>query len=290
MSPFMSSMPPAGLIEMPPESKQTPLPMKATGLALPASLPRAVPAHHDDAAFLARALADGQQRAHADFLQLLLVEDLDLDAELLQLLRAAGELLRVEHVRRLVDQGAGQHHPFARSPRGRGGPCRPPGIGHGDDDARPRRPPRRRASLSCRFRTRRRAASCRARGRPPPPRRCAGRRVPRGTERRRTCSCPPGPGRRRRGRRNPSRRARRPADAHHDQTRRLEPGGSEDRQAAGRLALEALRRNGPRDRVGGGLADHLVHARRKREVVSHEDDEGAGRGQARGRKGNFQTL
>ena len=31
MSPFMSSMPAAGLIEMPPVSKQTPLPMKATG-------------------------------------------------------------------------------------------------------------------------------------------------------------------------------------------------------------------------------------------------------------------
>ena len=31
MSPFMSSMPDAGLIEMPPVSKQTPLPMNATG-------------------------------------------------------------------------------------------------------------------------------------------------------------------------------------------------------------------------------------------------------------------
>ena len=33
MSPFMSSMPAAGLIEMPPESKQTPLPRTTTGLA-----------------------------------------------------------------------------------------------------------------------------------------------------------------------------------------------------------------------------------------------------------------
>src|SRR5664280_2442718 len=33
MSPFMSSMEAAGLIEMPPVSKQTPLPMKATGAA-----------------------------------------------------------------------------------------------------------------------------------------------------------------------------------------------------------------------------------------------------------------
>ncbi len=31
MSPFMSSMPPADLIEMPPVSKQTPLPTNATG-------------------------------------------------------------------------------------------------------------------------------------------------------------------------------------------------------------------------------------------------------------------
>ena len=31
MSPFMSSMPAAPLIEMPPVSKVTPLPMKATG-------------------------------------------------------------------------------------------------------------------------------------------------------------------------------------------------------------------------------------------------------------------
>ena len=42
MSPFMSSMPGAGLIEMPPVSKHTPLPMKATGVG--ASL-AAVPAH-----------------------------------------------------------------------------------------------------------------------------------------------------------------------------------------------------------------------------------------------------
>ena len=34
MSPFMSSMLPAGLIEMPPVSKQTPLPTKAIGLSV----------------------------------------------------------------------------------------------------------------------------------------------------------------------------------------------------------------------------------------------------------------
>ena len=34
MSNFMSSMPPAGLMEMPPVSKVTPLPMKAIGLVV----------------------------------------------------------------------------------------------------------------------------------------------------------------------------------------------------------------------------------------------------------------
>jgi hypothetical protein len=38
MSPFMSSMPPPGLMEMPPESKITPLPIRATG-ASPAGPP-----------------------------------------------------------------------------------------------------------------------------------------------------------------------------------------------------------------------------------------------------------
>ena len=84
MSPFMSSMPAAGLIEMPPVSKQTPLPTKATGLLALLRALRAVPAHDDQPAVAARALADAEQRAHAELLHLVLVEDLDLDAELLQ--------------------------------------------------------------------------------------------------------------------------------------------------------------------------------------------------------------
>ncbi len=39
MSPFMSSMPPLPLMEMPPESKVTPLPMKATGASEESSAP-----------------------------------------------------------------------------------------------------------------------------------------------------------------------------------------------------------------------------------------------------------
>ena len=57
MSPFMSSMLAAGLIEMPPVSKQTPLPTKAIGCA---SWRAAVPAHDDDAA---RARSPGRRRA-----------------------------------------------------------------------------------------------------------------------------------------------------------------------------------------------------------------------------------
>ena len=87
MSPFMSSMPAAGLIEMPPVSKHTPLPMKATGASL--FLPpfqRMI----DDAAVVRRALADAEQRAHAELLHRRHVEHLDRDAELLQRRRRGG--------------------------------------------------------------------------------------------------------------------------------------------------------------------------------------------------------
>jgi hypothetical protein len=64
MSPFMSSMLPAGLIEMPPVSKQTPLPTKAMGLLAGLA---AVPAHDDHAAVAFRPLRHAEQRAHAEF-------------------------------------------------------------------------------------------------------------------------------------------------------------------------------------------------------------------------------
>ena len=50
--------------------------------------------------------ADAEQRAHADLLHRLLVEDLDLDAELFELGGTVGELLGIEHVRRLVHEVA----------------------------------------------------------------------------------------------------------------------------------------------------------------------------------------
>ena len=120
MSPFMSSMPAAGLIEMPPESKQTPLPTKATGLAFLRL--GAAPAHDDEPAVALRALADAEQRAHAEFGHRLFVENFDVDAERLQGRRAFGEGLGIEHVRRLVDEVAGEFDAFGdRHARGRRG-------------------------------------------------------------------------------------------------------------------------------------------------------------------------
>ncbi len=91
MSPFMSSMPAAGLIEMPPVSKQTPLPTKATrlGLASCAAL-GAAPAHdrrrgsRDREPWPTPSSAPMPSSLHRR-----LIEDLDLDAELFELLRAA---------------------------------------------------------------------------------------------------------------------------------------------------------------------------------------------------------
>ena len=87
MSPFMSSMPAAGLIEMPPVSKHTPLPTKATGAS-----PFLPPFQRMMTTRLsARALPDAEQRAHAELAHRLLVENLDLDAELLSAAARRGE-------------------------------------------------------------------------------------------------------------------------------------------------------------------------------------------------------
>ena len=174
MSPFMSSMPAAGLIEMPPVSKHTPLPMKATGAS-----PFLPPFQRMTTMRLsrARALADAEQRVHAELLHRLDVEHLDRDAELLQRRGAAGEFLRIEHVGRLVDQVA-RHActPSATGLRARPGLARGGRVG----DARSstltlrlgrRRPP---CAWSCSDRTHRRAAARRARA--PPPGRASARR------------------------------------------------------------------------------------------------------------------
>ena len=93
---------------MPPVSKVTPLPTKATGLVLGLA---AVPSHDDQARPARRALRDAEQRAHAELLHLLLAQDLDLDAELLQFLDAGGEFHRPQYIGRFVDQIARQEHP-----------------------------------------------------------------------------------------------------------------------------------------------------------------------------------
>ncbi len=79
MSHFMSSMPPAGFSEIPPVSKHTPLPIRATGVCV---LGPVHPAHHQELRLALAALADAQQHVHAELLHLGLAQNLDLDAEL----------------------------------------------------------------------------------------------------------------------------------------------------------------------------------------------------------------
>ena len=126
-------MPPAGLIEMPPVSNTTPLPTKATGFSPGLA---AVPLHDRQARRPAGALRDAEQRAHAELAHLLLAEDLDLDAELLQRLGALGELLRPEHVGRLVDEIAGQDDALDHGTRGGKGLPGGGGIAHDDGHLR----------------------------------------------------------------------------------------------------------------------------------------------------------
>ena len=64
MSPFMSSMPAAGLSEMPPVSKVTPLPTKAIGS--PPLAPAPFHCMTDDVTRPLAALPDGEQRIHAE--------------------------------------------------------------------------------------------------------------------------------------------------------------------------------------------------------------------------------
>src|SRR5262249_56165332 len=88
------------------------------------SPPLAVPAHHDQPALVRRALADAEQRIHAELAHGLRVENLDGHAELAQIPGAAGKFLRIEDIRRLVDEVAGEHHAL-----GQGRPPRPPPPG-----------------------------------------------------------------------------------------------------------------------------------------------------------------
>ena len=107
MSPFMSSMPDAGLIEMPPVSKHTPLPMNATG-----GVPFLPPFQRMTTMRLAMlgALPDPEQRVHPQFLHRGNVKNLNGYAEFLEAVGAAREFLRKQHIGRLVDEVARQQH------------------------------------------------------------------------------------------------------------------------------------------------------------------------------------
>ena len=102
----MSSMFGAGLIEIPPVSKQTPLPMNATGASPRSS---AIPTHHHDAALARRTLTDAEKSVHAEFFHRLDVKNFDGDAKLFQCPCAACEFFRVKDIGRFVDQVSGQH-------------------------------------------------------------------------------------------------------------------------------------------------------------------------------------
>ena len=111
MSPFMSSMPAAGLIEMPPVSKATPLPTSAerrrSGLP-PFHLQDRQPRRAD------RALRHGQQSSHAERLHVGIGQDLDLDAERRKFARRRRQFDRTEDIGRGVDEFAGEQDAFDR--------------------------------------------------------------------------------------------------------------------------------------------------------------------------------
>ena len=125
MSPFMSSMPAAGLIEMPPVSKTTPLPMKASGLARFDLAPchcmtatragRTLPCATDSSVFILSSFSASTSRISTS------------RPTPLELLDAIGELDRAQHVGRLVDEIAGEVDAVGERAlrlRTRRGPCR----------------------------------------------------------------------------------------------------------------------------------------------------------------------
>ena len=81
MSHFIASMPAAGLIEMPPVSKVTPLPTNATGWPpLPPPFQRRISSR----ASRTEPWRDAEQRAHAELLHRLAIEHFDFDADALE--------------------------------------------------------------------------------------------------------------------------------------------------------------------------------------------------------------
>ena len=96
-------------MEMPPESTH---PLADDGDRFGPFRSRPAPPHGDEAALARRSPAHRQESVHPQLSHRLLVERLHLDAQLFQRLDPIGELDRIEHVRRLVDQVARHLHAF----------------------------------------------------------------------------------------------------------------------------------------------------------------------------------
>ena len=120
---------------MPPVSKHTPLPMKAIGAA--SFLP---PFQRITTTRLScTEPCPTRERVHPELLHRRHVEDVDRDAEPLEGAGAAGELRRIEHVRRLVDQVAREQHRIGERVLGRPGAARARHVGDADVDLEGRR-------------------------------------------------------------------------------------------------------------------------------------------------------
>ena len=168
MSPFMSSMPPPGLIEMPPESKHTPLPMNDDRRLVVA----ARPFQRMTTTRLSRAepWPTASSARMPSFSSAASSSTSTSTPSLRQRSRAPRELLRAEHVRRLVDEVARQRDALGESlarlrrlARAGDGSAAMTVIRRACRARRFRRPS---SFWSCSGRTRRRAAARRA---PSPP-------------------------------------------------------------------------------------------------------------------------
>ena len=98
-------------MEMPPEIEADPF--ADDGDRLCAFRSRPVPPQGDETALARRSSPHPEQGVHPEFAHRLRVERLHLDAKLLQRFEAIGELDRKEHVRRLIDEIAGQFDAFS---------------------------------------------------------------------------------------------------------------------------------------------------------------------------------
>ncbi len=112
ISPFMSSMPWLGLIEMPPEVEAHALADKDKIALAVCALRRAVPPQNDSCGRLGAALPDGEHRIHAERFERAFIQDLDLEAFRFKPAQAFHEMRRRQDIRRLVHEVARQVDAF----------------------------------------------------------------------------------------------------------------------------------------------------------------------------------